>query len=59
MATAAENVSAWSETTSLLPLSGAFMDDFFLGRYNTIVIASLIYILGLCLLTLLAIDVQN
>ncbi|KAM0001262.1 putative proton-dependent oligopeptide transporter family, MFS transporter superfamily [Helianthus debilis subsp. tardiflorus] len=43
--TAAENVNIWSGTSSLLPLVGAFIADAYLGRYLTIIIASLLYVL--------------
>ncbi|RHN59580.1 putative proton-dependent oligopeptide transporter family [Medicago truncatula] len=44
-ATAAKNVNVWAGTASLLPLFGAFIADSFLGRYHTIILASLIYVL--------------
>ncbi|XP_042493235.1 protein NRT1/ PTR FAMILY 5.10-like, partial [Macadamia integrifolia] len=43
--TAAENVNAWSGAASMLPLFGSFIADAFLGRYRTILFASLLYIL--------------
>ncbi|RWR97606.1 protein NRT1/ PTR FAMILY 5.2-like protein [Cinnamomum micranthum f. kanehirae] len=46
------NVTNWVGTIWMTPIVGAYVADAHLGRYWTFVIASCIYLLGMCLLTL-------
>ncbi|CAI9778695.1 unnamed protein product [Fraxinus pennsylvanica] len=46
------NVTNWIGTVWMTPLLGAYIADTFLGRYWTFIIASAIYLAGMCLLTL-------
>ncbi|XP_076906070.1 protein NRT1/ PTR FAMILY 5.2-like [Bidens hawaiensis] len=46
------NVTNWVGTVWMTPLLGAYIADTYLGRYWTFMIASLIYLVGMCLLTL-------
>ncbi|KAL6970053.1 hypothetical protein U1Q18_029759 [Sarracenia purpurea var. burkii] len=49
--TAAKNVNIWRGVSSFFPPLGAFIADSYLGRFNTILISTIIYLLGLLLLT--------
>lgn len=53
-AKAAVNVSNWSGTCYFFPLVGAFLADAYLGRYWVIASFSMIYVIGMTLLTLSA-----
>lgn len=53
-ATAANNVTTWSGTCYITPLIGAFLADSYLGRYWTISSFSIVYVIGMILLTLSA-----
>ena len=44
-ATAAKNVNIWTGVSSMLPFLGAFVADSYLGRYWTIALSSVIYML--------------
>ncbi|XP_027367321.1 protein NRT1/ PTR FAMILY 5.2-like [Abrus precatorius] len=50
--TSSDNVNNWGGTIWIAPILGAYVADAHLGRYWTFVIASFIYLLGMCLLTL-------
>ncbi|RWR97603.1 protein NRT1/ PTR FAMILY 5.2-like protein [Cinnamomum micranthum f. kanehirae] len=50
--TSANNVTNWVGTVWMMPILGAYVADAHLGRYWTFVIASCIYLSGMCLLTL-------
>ncbi|KAG6580511.1 Protein NRT1/ PTR FAMILY 5.7, partial [Cucurbita argyrosperma subsp. sororia] len=50
--TAARNVNYWTGVTTLMPLFGGFLADAYLGRYSTVILSTVIYLLGLSLMTL-------
>ncbi|KAK4483883.1 hypothetical protein RD792_011092 [Penstemon davidsonii] len=53
-AAAASFLNAWYGTASLLPILGAFVADSYSGRYGTILVACVLYTMGLIFLTLSA-----
>eukprot|EP01018_Ginkgo_biloba_P018718 Gb_21680 [translate_table: standard] len=52
--TAAKNVNIWGGVAFVLPFVGAFIADTYLGRFWTILISSLVYLLGFMTLTVSA-----
>ncbi|KAK4285359.1 hypothetical protein QN277_002066 [Acacia crassicarpa] len=48
---AAKIVNTWVGVSFVFPLLGAFIADSYLGRFNTIIFSSAIYLLGMILLT--------
>ncbi|KZV54435.1 hypothetical protein F511_09750 [Dorcoceras hygrometricum] len=51
-AAAAKNVNIWQGVSAIFPVVGGFLADSYVGRYKMVVISSIIYLLGLILLTL-------
>ncbi|KAG0481078.1 hypothetical protein HPP92_011936 [Vanilla planifolia] len=51
-ASAAVGVAVWTGVGTMLPIAGALIADSFLTRYHTIILSSLLYVLGLGLLSL-------
>ncbi|KAE8706048.1 Protein NRT1/ PTR FAMILY 5.7 [Hibiscus syriacus] len=50
--TAARSVNYWAGVTTLMPLFGGFIADAYLDRFSTVLVSSIIYLLGLILLTM-------
>ncbi|CAK7342762.1 unnamed protein product [Dovyalis caffra] len=50
--TAAKSVNYWAGVTTLMPLFGGFLADAYLGRFTTVFVSSVVYLLGLILLTM-------
>lgn len=50
--TAAKSVNYWLGVTTMMPLIGGFLADAYLGRFFSVLASSVIYLLGLGLLTM-------
>ncbi|XP_029125930.1 uncharacterized protein LOC109792206 [Cajanus cajan] len=52
LSTAAKSVNYWAGTTTLMPLIGGFIADAYTGRFHMVIFSSLVYLIGLSLLTM-------
>lgn len=43
--TAVKSVNYWSGVTTLMPLLGGFIADAYLGRFSTVLVSTIIYLL--------------
>ncbi|CAI9783287.1 unnamed protein product [Fraxinus pennsylvanica] len=50
--TAVKSVNHWSGVTTMMPLLGGFLADAYLGQFSTVLASSIVYLLGLLLLTM-------
>ncbi|XP_022746659.1 protein NRT1/ PTR FAMILY 5.6-like [Durio zibethinus] len=50
--TAVRSVNYWAGVTTLIPLFGGFIADAYWGRFYTVLVSSVVYFLGLLLLTM-------
>ncbi|XP_031274929.1 protein NRT1/ PTR FAMILY 5.4-like, partial [Pistacia vera] len=50
--TASKNVNTWVGVSALFPLIGGFLADSYFGRFKTVIASSMIYLLGMILLSL-------
>ncbi|TXG49090.1 hypothetical protein EZV62_024965 [Acer yangbiense] len=51
-ATAAKNVNTWMGVSAIFPIFGAYIADSYLGRFKSILLASVTYFMGMVLLSL-------
>ncbi|KAL8094179.1 hypothetical protein AgCh_035882 [Apium graveolens] len=45
--TAAKSVNYWSGVTTVMPLVGGFVADAYMGRFSTVLVSSIVYLLAL------------
>nr|XP_043620702.1 protein NRT1/ PTR FAMILY 5.6-like [Erigeron canadensis] len=50
--TSAKSANQWTGVTTLMPLVGGFLADGYLGRFPMVLLSSIIYLMGLILLTM-------